>query len=249
MSDAFTPHVRALLDDLEPPPLSADFADRLVARAEATPALPPLPPLRKPGLRRRFAQAVAVAGLVGAAAAAAVVPTDTWREIPVIGNIVEWIDPVEEDPARPPARLEPEAVVPTFAMPVAPQPAPRPEPETRPAAEPMQAPPVEARAAVPAPRAEAVPLATPPEPVERPREPLPPPVRELPVAERPAPTATREAAATVVERPAELAPERIRPADTAETRQQIRERTTATRERAAQREGAERRDRRTSRAN
>ena len=248
MSDAFTPQVRALLDRLEPPALSADFADSVVAQAEAMASLPPLPPLRKPRVRRRFALVVAAAGLVGVAAAAAVVPADAWRTIPVIGGIVELIDPARNDPAPAPARSEPAPAVSDISEPTLPDAAPEAEIDLRAAPGAAEGPsPVEDRAVVSSPVAISEPSAARPEPVERARDALPAPVREVPVAERPTPAPTRAATAAVVERPAEPAPERIRPADTSETRQQVRERTTS--ERQTARERMERRERRISRLN
>lgn len=242
MSDGFTPQVRALLDRLEPPALSADFADRLVAKA----VLPPLPQSRKPRLRRRFALVVAAAGLVGIAAAAAV-PVHVWRELPVIGDIVEWIDPARDEPAPAPARIEPAPAAPTVSELAMPQSAPPVEPEIRAVAVTEEALlPVDDRPAILPPGAEVGRPVRQPEPVERAREALPQPMREIPVAERTAPVETREAAA-VVDTRLEPAPERIRPADTSETRQQIRERTAT--ERQTARERAQRREPRTSRIN
>jgi len=247
MSDQFTPQIRALLDRLEPPALSAGFADRIVAAAEAQTVLPPLPPLRKPGRRwrPRVVLAVAAVGLVGVAAAAAVVPAEAWRDIPVIGNIVELIDPAEDEPAPVP---KPNSLVPT--EPEATEP---PVPETVSDAapelvsDPEAGPPQVAQQAVaePAPGNAPTPPTERSAPLERLREPAPEPVRDAPLAERSTPIAARDPAPTVAETRTDPAPERIRPADTSDTRQQIRERTTDTRQ--ATRERRERTDRRISR--
>jgi hypothetical protein len=243
MSDAFTPQVRALLDRLEPPALSADFADRVLAQAVAK---PPLPLLRKRRLHRRFALAAAVAGLVGVAAAA-VVPADAWRKIPVVGEIVELIAPQRTVPASAPVRSEPAPAAPAVPEPMTPRATVEAEPATRPVPEAAEAlSPVEDRAVMPPPAAEPVRPAERSEPILRASEPMPPTMREIPVAERPA-AEMREAASAVVDTRPELAPERIKPADTSETRQQIRERTTTRRQ--STRERAERRERRISRAN
>ena len=80
-----------LLDALDPPPISADFADRVVA---STLAAPSLPRLRKTFWRRRATIAVAIGSLVSVAAAAAIAP-ETMRKLPVVGHIMEWVVPVE----------------------------------------------------------------------------------------------------------------------------------------------------------
>ncbi|MCB2072157.1 MAG: hypothetical protein H6917_17115 [Novosphingobium sp.] len=121
-----------LLDRLEPPPLRVDFADRVIAAAAAEP-VPELPRLRRSGWRRRVVLGVAIGGLLGAAAAAAVVPADMLRKLPVIGAVVDWVSPAERPASR---RLAPIAPVPTHspepvvelppekgAVPVAPLPA------------------------------------------------------------------------------------------------------------------------------
>jgi len=250
MSDAFTPQVRTLLDGLEPPALSADFADRVLAQVEAAPVLPPLPMLRQPRWRggRRVALAVGIAGLVSVAAAAAVVPGEVWRQLPVIGGIVEMIAPAQHDPT--PASVQSDEVpavqaVSDAAVPAVPPPAefagpPPPAPEN-------VAPTVQARADEPSPQAEAGPPAAQPATIERLREAPPQPMRVVPVAERPMPVETRPATSTVVATPAERVPERVSPADTRETRQQTRERATETRQ--ATRERLERRERRANRTN
>ena len=126
-----------------------------------------------------------------------------------------------------------------------PQAAPEAEPESRPVAEAIEAPQAVEDSAVADPSL-AEP-ALPPGQLERTRVALPEPLREAPVADRPIPVVRRETAAAVTDTRAEAASERLRPADTSETRQQIRERSAAARRIA--RERMERRERRTSRAN
>ena len=254
MSDAFTPQVRELLDRLEPPVLSAGFADRVIAQAQATPAVPPLPPLpplrkaRAPA-RRRVAVAIVVVGLVSAAAAAAMVPADAWRRIPLIGEIVELISPAPNELARAPAESAPAPAVSEVSEAVAPETVPPAEPAIRSVAETAdESSPAQDREVTAAPRAEAEPSVVQPEPIERTRDTLDPPAREI-VAERAPARETQEATATVADTRVEPAPERRRPADTSDTRQQIRERATETRQTTRERTTAtrDRIERRTSR--
>jgi len=223
MSDTFTPQVSALLDRLEPPALSADFADRLVAKTQARPSLPPLPPRREPRLHRRgrrVALAVGVAGLVSMAAAAAVVPADVWRNLPVIGGIVEMISPARDAPLPAPPRIDP-APAPAGGTEPIPESIPvPPQPESKPLSK-VEAAPSAVETRQEPPRVEAAPPAVQSESAERLREPLILPVRESLTPERPALVPAREESATVSDRRLE----RIVPPDTSETRQQIRERT------------------------
>jgi len=250
MSDTFTPQVRELLDRLEPPALSAGFADQVITQAEATPAVPALPPLRKPRApaRRRFALAIGVVALAGAVAAAAMVPADAWRRIPLIGEIAELIGPAPDEFARAPAKSEPVPAVSGVFESVAPEAVPSAEAAVRPVAETVEMPSlVQDREVAAGPRAEAEPSVVQPEPIERARDTLDPPARELPVADRSADA--RETTATVVDARVEPAPERLRPADASDTRQQIRERATDTRQTTRERATAtrDRFERRTSR--
>jgi len=87
-------NVAVMLDRLEPPPLSPGFADKVISAALDTPVAP-LPRLRRPGWRRRMALAVIVGSVLSVAAAATVVP-EAFREIPVIGEIVDWLDPLSK---------------------------------------------------------------------------------------------------------------------------------------------------------
>jgi len=248
MSDAFAPQVRALLDGLAPPALSAGFADRVLAQAEAALALPPLPKLRKPGTSRRIALTVGIAGLVSVAAAAAVVPPEVWRRVPVIGGIVELIASARPDPVAAPAPREtplavaglPEARELQVASPA--------EPMLRPVAESeVVAPSAQPPAAVPPPRVEVDPPVDPSPAVARLREAPPQPERVMPAAERPTPAETRVAGPTAADRPAAPAPERITPAEVRDVRQQTRERAATTRQ--ASRERIERRERQANRTN
>ena len=78
MSDPFDPVTTRALDAFTVPPLSDSFADRMMARIAASPALPELPPLAPPrrdargGWRRSgiILASVAAFSLVSAAAAA-----------------------------------------------------------------------------------------------------------------------------------------------------------------------------------
>ena len=170
MSDMFTPQIRELLDRLEAPALQDDFADRLVARAEAQTALPPLPPLRKARPRRlpRIALAIGAAMLVSVAAAAAVVPVDTWRKVPVIGELVELVAPTPPRPVAAPLPPQPIAAQPAAVEPVAVEPVSATEPALAPVVHAAPPQPVATQVVTPPPPvAENAPR---PEPSERVRE-------------------------------------------------------------------------------
>ncbi len=105
MTDRIDPATARALDAFTVPALPADFADRLVARATATPALPALLPLAAPrragrSLWRRgglILSGVAAFGLISAAAAATGVFGDrvrqTIRSAPVVGTIIASVAP------------------------------------------------------------------------------------------------------------------------------------------------------------
>ena len=94
----FEADLARLLDGLEPPLLSADFAGRVLAAAE-TQAVTPLPRLRRASARRRgIALGLAIAAVTGVAAAASVVPADVLRRLPVIGALVELVSPAAKPP-------------------------------------------------------------------------------------------------------------------------------------------------------
>ncbi len=94
--------VAVLLDRLDPPPLSPDFADRVIA-ATAADEIAPLVRLRKPGWRRRIGLAFAVGSVLSVAAAASVAP-DAFRKLPVVAEIVGWLG-IEEEQIPPMARV------------------------------------------------------------------------------------------------------------------------------------------------
>ena len=75
MSDTpFPPEMRRALDSFAPPPLPADFAERVAEKARRREAAPDLPRLRRPAPRWRragwIAGGLASLSLVSAAAAA-----------------------------------------------------------------------------------------------------------------------------------------------------------------------------------
>ncbi len=109
MTDAFDPATRKALDAFTPPPLSAGFADRLMAGIEAAPApLPPVVPRRpiRRGWRRGGIIAAGIAGfsLMSAAAAATGIfgeaARQTVRSAPVLGPIIAQVAPEKPKPAR-----------------------------------------------------------------------------------------------------------------------------------------------------
>jgi hypothetical protein len=121
-----------LLDELEPPPLSAGFGDAVMARIAAAdaPALPPLP--RRGGRSgwswgRRTLAGAAAFGLVSAAAATTGILGHQVRDLPVIGRVIASIAPAAKPKPKPSYATEaaavvsgapaPEAETPQFALP------------------------------------------------------------------------------------------------------------------------------------
>lgn len=98
------PALREMLDAFTVPPLSAGFADRVVAAA-ANP-LPPLPaPVPSRGGKRarwirghRVVIGVVAFGLMSAGAAATAIFGDVARTIPVIGPLIASVSPVKPQP-------------------------------------------------------------------------------------------------------------------------------------------------------
>ncbi|MFO1240096.1 MAG: hypothetical protein U1E64_07080 [Sphingomonadaceae bacterium] len=103
------PALAELLDGLTVPPLSADFADRVVAAA--THRLPPLPAptLSRRGRRARWIRGhrvvigVVAFGLMSAGAAATAIFGDVAQTIPVIGPLIARVVPAKAEHKRAPA--------------------------------------------------------------------------------------------------------------------------------------------------
>ena len=110
MNDPFDAITTRALDAFTVPPLSDGFAERMMARIEASPALPELPPLASPrrdargGWRRSgiILASVAAFSLVSAAAAATgIFGTNiraTVRAAPVLGTIIASVAPERPKP-------------------------------------------------------------------------------------------------------------------------------------------------------
>ena len=110
MSDAFDPATTRALDAFTVPPLSDGFAERMMARIAANPALPDLPPLAPPrrdargGWRRSgiILASVAAFSLVSAAAAATGIFGSniraSVRAAPVLGTIIASVAPERPKP-------------------------------------------------------------------------------------------------------------------------------------------------------
>jgi len=100
------PSLAELLDGLTVPPLSADFADRVVSAA--THRLPPLPAptLARSGRRARWIRGhrvvigVVALGLMSAGAAATVIFGDVAQTIPVIGPLIARVVPAKSEHKR-----------------------------------------------------------------------------------------------------------------------------------------------------
>jgi hypothetical protein len=137
MSETFDPHTAKALDRFTVPALSADFADRIIARAKSNSALPPLhaaPPRRSArfGWRRSgiILASVAGLGLMSAAAAATGVFGDavrvSVRSAPVIRTIIASVAPeVPKVVAKPkPVKVAKPVTPPPVAAVVVTEPAP-----------------------------------------------------------------------------------------------------------------------------
>ena len=110
MSEPFDPITTRALDAFTVPPLADGFAERMMARIAASPALPELPPLASPrrdargGWRRSgiILASVAAFSLVSAAAAATgIFGTNiraTVRAAPVLGTIIASVAPERPKP-------------------------------------------------------------------------------------------------------------------------------------------------------
>ncbi len=106
------------LDRYITPPLSAGFADRLVAKALAEEGVAPLPPIvapRSPARRgvwvraRRAVIGVAAFSLMSAGAAATGVFGDAAQNVPVIGPLIAIVAPVPKPIAAPKPKPKPAA--------------------------------------------------------------------------------------------------------------------------------------------
>ena len=115
------PALAELLDGLTVPPLSADFADRVVAAATHRPQHLPTPVLSRSGRRARWIRGhrvvigVVALGLMSAGAAATAIFGDVAQTIPVIGPLIARVVPAKPEPraalaAKPKPRPQEDAV-------------------------------------------------------------------------------------------------------------------------------------------
>jgi hypothetical protein len=127
MPEQIDPALARKLDAFAVPGLPAGFAERMVAAAQATPATPPLPRLRKAAPRRWWRAgasglAVVAAGMISVAAAASGYFGEPIRHAveraPVIGAVIERVAP---SPRPRPALVAARRVAPVVIE--APQPA------------------------------------------------------------------------------------------------------------------------------
>jgi hypothetical protein len=111
------------LDRYDVPPLSARFADRLVAKALAEEGIAPLPPMTEPRRERRGVWArgrrvvigVAAFSLMSAGAAATGVFGDAAKNVPVIGPLIAIVAPKPKPKAI--VTPKPKSVAPAPALP------------------------------------------------------------------------------------------------------------------------------------
>lgn len=122
--DPFDPATARALDRFVVPPLSSDFADRVVAEALArhsADALPPVMPARHAARRgiwargRRVLIGVTAFSLMSAAAAATGVFGDAARNVPVIGTLIASVAPAPKP--KPQVKPKPKPAAPAFASP------------------------------------------------------------------------------------------------------------------------------------
>ncbi len=141
MTINFTPLEDAALRAVKPPPLSTDFADRLLARLDETRPTPSKPFLRTGDRRGAWRRSTiilmtsAAAGLLSFGAAASGLLGKTIQSLPVVSYIAETVAPAAKPkpapkvqiakaaPAKPVAVLKPAAVSPppVIALPANPQ--------------------------------------------------------------------------------------------------------------------------------
>ncbi len=135
MSDAFDKNTAAALDLYALPALSADFADRVIEKANTATALvkPPVRDRRRRWSRlRTLSIGIGAFGVMSAAAAATGAFGDIARDVPVIGPLIESIAPAKPKPVRLAARkpspaakpIEPATIAaaePSVAVPIATQ--------------------------------------------------------------------------------------------------------------------------------
>ena len=97
------PTLNELLDGLTVPPLSPDFADRVVAAATHRPQPLPTPVLSRSGKRARWIRGhrvvigVVALGLMSAGAAATAIFGDVAQTIPVIGPLIARVVPAKPE--------------------------------------------------------------------------------------------------------------------------------------------------------
>ncbi|MBL0114905.1 MAG: sigma-70 family RNA polymerase sigma factor [Sphingomonadales bacterium] len=97
------PTLNELLDGLTVPPLSPDFADRVVAAAAHRPQPLPTPVLSRSGKRARWIRGhrvvigVVALGLMSAGAAATAIFGDVAQTIPVIGPLIARVVPAKPE--------------------------------------------------------------------------------------------------------------------------------------------------------
>ncbi len=93
----YDPAMAAALDQLQPPPISLDFADRVMAATQSAPVPPPVvaprPARRGWARKRNWAMGVAGLSLLSAAAAASGVLGESLQNLPVISVIAAQIAP------------------------------------------------------------------------------------------------------------------------------------------------------------
>lgn len=119
--DPFDPVTARALDRFAVPPLSPDFADRVVAKALArteADALPPVVPARHAARRgvwargRRVLIGVTAFSLMSAAAAATGVFGDAAKNVPVIGTLIASVAPAPKP--KPPVKAKPKPAAPAL---------------------------------------------------------------------------------------------------------------------------------------
>jgi hypothetical protein len=122
MTDRFDIKTAAALDRYTVPEMSADFADRALAKALSVPAAAPASPARRDRRGgwtriRNVAIGVGAFGLMSAAAAATGAFGDIAKDVPVIGTLIARIAPARPKPAiiaapKPTRQVKPAAPAP-----------------------------------------------------------------------------------------------------------------------------------------
>lgn len=113
------------LDRYNVPPLSAGFADRVIAKALSEEAVAPLPPVTEPrrpsrtvwARGRRVVIGAAAFSLMSAAAAATGVFGDAAKNVPVIGPLIAIVAPAPKPKAIVAPKPKPEPAAPKLASP------------------------------------------------------------------------------------------------------------------------------------